>query len=183
MKTTSMNNLKVFLERTNIPIEKKYQILSIMILNEFHPMEIPACPHCNSKEHIVKHGNTATGQQRFLCKACRKTFSSQAQSVLRGSKIPLEKWLRFALCSLKYSKIKTVAAKCKITSKTASSMGKRVEQLFNEYLSDTQKVERLKKSYDISQQKKREKMLTQGHLATPLNERSCIINTPASSKM
>ncbi|WP_057922930.1 IS1595 family transposase [Lysobacter capsici] len=41
------------------------------------------CPHCHAAS-FTKHGKCRLGEQRFLCKACKKTFTHMTTSALKG---------------------------------------------------------------------------------------------------
>jgi transposase-like protein len=45
-----------------------------MIITAIH------CPHCQTPEHVVKHGTTRYGTERCRCKACHKSFAPLAKS-------------------------------------------------------------------------------------------------------
>lgn len=58
--------------------------------------EITSCPHCGST-HYVKNG-TKDGRQRYLCKFCKKTFSSSTGTILFHSKKDIETWSKYIHC-------------------------------------------------------------------------------------
>ena len=155
-KNTSTDLLKNF-QSIQIHGILKSHILKYMILNEFQPKETPACPHCESKEQVVKHGNSQTGHQRYLCKKCNKTFSAQTGSVLGASKISIQQWLLFARCNVSKITMKRTASICNVSCKTASSMKKRIKALFDEYYGNPLKVERLKLHMALLRKRERER--------------------------
>ncbi|HHV60536.1 MAG TPA: IS1595 family transposase [Clostridiaceae bacterium] len=54
------------------------------------------CPHCNS-DIVIKNGKLC-GKQRYKCKSCGKTFNDFTKSTLSNTKLPLEKWIKYAKC-------------------------------------------------------------------------------------
>lgn len=48
------------------------------------PHEVKSCLHCQS-EHFIKNGKT-NGNQRYLCKCCRKTFVENTGTTLFSMK-------------------------------------------------------------------------------------------------
>ena len=45
------------------------------------------CPHCNCSTKAVKIGTTSSGRQRFMCKKCRKTWTSKPHPQILSRKI------------------------------------------------------------------------------------------------
>lgn len=63
------------------------------------------CPHCES-EHIVQNGKYPTlvdgekvEKQRYLCKACKKTFTDLTNTTLYRTR-RLNKWVKFVECMI-----------------------------------------------------------------------------------
>jgi transposase-like protein len=57
-----------------------------------------SCPHCHSN-NIIKNGRYK-GKQRFICKACSKSFNSLTNSPVSMSHMP-EKWPLYIECLIK----------------------------------------------------------------------------------
>ena len=51
------------------------------------------CPFCHG-DHIVKNGK-AKGNQRYLCRNCRKSFSQQTQTPTAYSKKKTKVWIDY----------------------------------------------------------------------------------------
>lgn len=49
------------------------------------------CPHCKSKENIVKNGYV-NAYQNYICKNCNHSFTIRTGTVFYHSKIPLKRW-------------------------------------------------------------------------------------------
>ena len=45
------------------------------------------CPHCHFSTKIVKIGTTSSGRQRFMCRKCRKTWTSKPHPQVLSEKI------------------------------------------------------------------------------------------------
>lgn len=79
--------------------------------------EITSCPHCGST-HYVKNG-TKDGRQRYLCKFCKKTFSSSTGTILFHSKKDIETWSKYIHCLVEKYPLRRCAKECGITLHTA----------------------------------------------------------------
>lgn len=89
IKTThKIDVLKQLFE--NLSEQDKQQFLSQItsskpaIQKVIQPREVKSCPHCQSPR-FVKNGKT-NGNQRYLCKECRKTFVENTGTILFSMK-------------------------------------------------------------------------------------------------
>ena len=82
--TKEIDVLKQLFE--NLSDDDKKQFLSeiadpkLAIKKVIQPRKVEQCPHCQST-HFVKNGKT-DGNQRYLCKDCRKTFVENTGTIL-----------------------------------------------------------------------------------------------------
>lgn len=53
-----------------------------------------ACVRCGSIS-IVRRGHTGSGNQRWYCKDCKRTFTASIGRVLGMSKLPVETWMTY----------------------------------------------------------------------------------------
>lgn len=65
------------------------------------------CPHCKST-HVVKNGKLNV-KQRYKCRGCNKTFNDFTKSALSSTKLPLEKWIKYAKCMVMGNSIRKSA--------------------------------------------------------------------------
>ena len=75
------------------------------------------CPYCHST-HIVKNG-TRKGAQSYICRECKKSFSSASKTVFFSSKYSLATWRLYIECMLNRLSIRQCAKKCNISVPTA----------------------------------------------------------------
>lgn len=75
------------------------------------------CPHCGNT-HIVKNG-THKGQQRYLCKGCKKTFCVTTNSLLAYTKQDLSVWHKYINCMMNKIPLRQTARECGISLKTS----------------------------------------------------------------
>ena len=60
--------------------------------------EDPArCPRCG-RPSFVRKGRGRSGEQRWLCRGCARTFSARSLGLLARSKLPASAWMAFAEC-------------------------------------------------------------------------------------
>ena len=81
------------------------------------PKEITCCPHCQST-HFVKNGKEC-GNQRYLCRGCKKSFVEQTGTILYGSQKDIEVWEKYIHCMMKKYPLRKCAAVCGINLTTA----------------------------------------------------------------
>lgn len=67
---------------------------------------------------VVRNGKYK-GNQRYICKSCKKTFSDFTYSPVAHSKKPLDKWLEYAKCMIMGYSIRKSADAVKINIATA----------------------------------------------------------------
>ena len=75
------------------------------------------CPFCHD-DHIVKNGK-AKGNQRYLCRNCRKSFSQQTQTPTAYSKKETKVWIDYIECMIKGYSLRRCAWECNINLATA----------------------------------------------------------------
>jgi transposase-like protein len=64
---------------------KQYKFITkdfVQYFHDSHKHKGLICPHCNS-HHIIKNGKSG-GRQRYLCKACKKTFNDLTKTPFAG---------------------------------------------------------------------------------------------------
>ena len=81
------------------------------------PKEITCCPHCQSA-HFVKNGKEC-GNQRYLCRGCKKSFVEQTGTILYGSQKDIEVWEKYIHCMMEKYPLRKCAAVCGINLTTA----------------------------------------------------------------
>ena len=75
------------------------------------------CPHCHSN-HFVKNG--FRGEiQRFICKDCKKSFTTRTNTITEHSKKSYETWCKFLECMMNGMSIRRSAEVCGINKDTA----------------------------------------------------------------
>lgn len=87
--------------------------------------EVSCCPRCGSIA-IVKKGRGRNGEQRWLCRDCRRTFCARSERVLCTSKLPKSTWMAYAECFALALPLRECAARCGVCLKTAYTMRHRV---------------------------------------------------------
>lgn len=104
--------------------------------DEFESM-MPLCPRCNSSK-TVKNGPSRSGNQRYTCKECGKSFMDTSNSI--GSKVTqnVGKWMLFIQCLLNGETIKATAIMCDISEKTALDWRLRVFETLEHLAKDVQ---------------------------------------------
>ena len=106
----------------NLSNEEK-QIFTCEISNQNTPKkvidskEITNCPHCKST-HFVKNG-TKCGNQRFLCRDCKKSFVEQTGTILYNSQKDIEVWETYIHCMIEKYPLRKCAKICGINLATA----------------------------------------------------------------
>ena len=81
------------------------------------PREVKICPHCQST-HFVKNGKT-NSNQRYLCKACRKTFVEQTGTILFSMKKDISVLEKYVHCMIEKYPLRKCAEICDINLATA----------------------------------------------------------------
>ena len=54
-------------------------------------LEVTACPHCGSKENLVRHGRDAAGRQRFHCR--KKDGGADLQRAPASCRFGASRWI------------------------------------------------------------------------------------------
>ena len=62
-------------------------------VKEFRFSKGKVCSHCNSE--LISRNGKYNGNQRYICKDCRKTFSDFTNSATYRNKKSLDKWLKY----------------------------------------------------------------------------------------
>lgn len=81
------------------------------------PKEVTHCPHCEST-HFVKNG-TKCGNQRYLCRDCKKSFVEQTGTILYNSQKDIEVWELYIHCMIEKYPLRKCAKICDINLATA----------------------------------------------------------------
>lgn len=122
MKTTyEIDVLKQLFE--NLSEQDKQHFLSQITLSKttiqkvIQPREMNACPHCQSA-HFVKNGKTE-GNQRYLCKDCRKTFVENTGTILFSMKKDVAVLEKYIHCMNEKYSLRKCAEICNINLATA----------------------------------------------------------------
>lgn len=122
MKTThEIDVLKQLFE--NLSEQDKQLFLSqitsgqSVIQKAIQPREVKACPHCQST-HFVKNGKT-DGNQRYLCKDCRKTFVENTGTILFSMKKDISVLEQYVHCMIEKYPLRKSAKICGINLATA----------------------------------------------------------------
>lgn len=122
MKTThNIDVLKQLFE--TLSEQDKQQFLSeitstkLAIQKVIQPREVKNCPHCQS-EHFVRNGKTS-GNQRYLCKCCGKTFVENTGTILFGMKKDIAVLEKYVHCMIEKYPLRKCAKICGINIATA----------------------------------------------------------------
>jgi len=83
------------------------------------------CPWCGCSE-FVKKGKDPSGQQRWLCHGCLRTFTAGSTRLLTRSKLDASTWMSFAECMADALSLRETAWRCKVSLPTAWFMRMRV---------------------------------------------------------
>ncbi|GFL83473.1 hypothetical protein TUM15787_00760 [Neisseria gonorrhoeae] len=81
------------------------------------PRKVTKCPHCQST-HFVKNGKDC-GNQRFLCRDCKKSFVEQTCTILYNTQKDIEVWEKYIHCMIEKYPLRKCAEICKINLATA----------------------------------------------------------------
>lgn len=123
-----MNNSFEQLEliASELPLDKKQLLIKLLngqvsgescldVLTE-HQDSASTCPHCHSQK--IKRNGKVKNRQRYLCKACSKSFMSTFNTPFYRLRTP-EKWFKYFTCMLDSLTVRRSAADCKIAKNTA----------------------------------------------------------------
>lgn len=93
----ALNELEILIrDTTNLWYQNKHPRISkneVIFVNAIKPSK---CPYCGISE-FVKCGKKENRIQIYLCKNCRKKFSSISQTIFDSHKIPISEWIEFLL--------------------------------------------------------------------------------------
>ena len=78
------------------------------------------CPHCKST-HVVKNGKL-NDKQRYKCRDCNMIFNDFTKSALSCTKLPLEKWVKYAKCMVMGCSLRKSAENVEVCVKTSFYM-------------------------------------------------------------
>ncbi|MCR5010973.1 MAG: IS1595 family transposase [Lachnospiraceae bacterium] len=76
------------------------------------------CFECGST-HVVRHGKTADGIQRYRCRDCGKTFVITSNSILCRTRKSMETWQKYLECMMNGYSLRKSAKICNIRHMTA----------------------------------------------------------------
>lgn len=77
-----------------------------------------SCPHCH-QNNVTKYGKTKSGEQRYFCKDCHKTFVATINSIFYKSQKNMVVWEKFISCMVDKFSISKAAEICEISTHTA----------------------------------------------------------------
>jgi transposase-like protein len=98
------------------------------------------CPHCGDTV-ITKRGKTATGKQRYLCKACNHTFTDTTNTTLQYTKKHLHVWLKYIECMANQYSVRKSARICGISIPTSFNWRHKIlDSLRNRYFNKRPKL-------------------------------------------
>jgi transposase-like protein len=86
---------------------------------------VECCPRCGSMS-FVRKGKDASGNQRYFCKDCARTFGSKTNKVLGSSKLDVQVWMRYLECFVDALPLRTCAERSGVSLKTAFYMRHRI---------------------------------------------------------
>ncbi|WP_238883982.1 hypothetical protein [Clostridium sp. YIM B02551] len=93
-----MNHLATYFRRMSLKPDDVFNKAQIdEITKSIKPNYPHECPRCNSN-CINRNGKTKLKKQRYICKACGKSFSETTGSPFMYSKKPLETWIKYIFC-------------------------------------------------------------------------------------
>lgn len=98
-----------------------------MIAEEMSPSASAdgTCPRCH-RGGAVRKGHNPDGSQRWLCRACGRTFCATTLSVLGRSRLPEDTWLSYADGMADGLSLRALAGRCGVSLKTSWFMRMRI---------------------------------------------------------
>ena len=96
--------------------------------------ELPAdvCVRCGSIS-IVRRGHAGSGNQRWYCKDCKRTFTANIGRVLGMSKLPVETWMTYVEAFIDRLPLRDCMDKCGVGLRTAWFMRRRIIECIQRY--------------------------------------------------
>jgi transposase-like protein len=115
---TSLEALSfIQLKRIRLQVEEMISSNHVGKAIAVHEENVSECAHCGSHE-FTKHGTTARGQQRYICKSCSRTFNSLSGTPLAGMK-KQDKWHKYSEGMWMTTKLRDAAKDLGVNLKTA----------------------------------------------------------------
>ena len=94
----------------------------------------PFCPGCGCA--MSKNGTDGKGHQKWICKGCGKTVSSTTSRPSSRTRLNARKWLTFVKCELAGVPLRTSAAACRVTLKTAFMLRHKLQWAISSVMSE-----------------------------------------------
>lgn len=92
-----------------------------------------ACPRCGSVS-FVKRGRDASGNQRYLCRDCNRSFGGSAHKIFGTTKLDRAVWMRYAECFVDTLSLRAAAARCGVCLKTSFFMRHRLLEALRKHM-------------------------------------------------
>ena len=111
----------------------------------FDGAPVTECPYCGAKR-FVKNGHGRSGDNRYLCRDCGRTFSVFTNAFTHNSRRNGSVWKRYVECMLKGYSLRMCAERCGITLRTALAWRHKILNALDEqalpehYLNATKKA-------------------------------------------
>ena len=125
---------------TKLSLNEKYQLISYtkgLVLQDLNrdgnALDLCGCPHCTSQD-IIKKGHDKRGNQCYLCKNCRRTFSHATHKLLAHSKLDTEVWSEYLEGMLAGKSLRDIAKTTGVSLKTSWYMRIRVCEVMQKAL-------------------------------------------------
>jgi len=94
----------------------------------------PFCDACGCE--MRKNGTDGKGHQKWICKGCGKTLSSTTSRPPMRTRLNARKWLTFVKCELAGVPLRTSAAACRVTLKTAFMLRHKLQWAISSVMSE-----------------------------------------------
>lgn len=98
------------------------------------------CPHCGEDRHIVRHGKSAKGEQRYMCRKCQRTFVENYNTVFYRSHYGFKTWSLFLDCLVNLRTVRQTAEICEIHVETAFTWRHKVLDAINYFATNNTKL-------------------------------------------
>ena len=96
----------------------------------------PFCPGCGCV--MSKNGTDGNGHQKWICKGCGKTLSSTTSRPPSRTRLNARKWLAFVKCELAGVPLRSAAAYCRVSAKTAFMLRQKLQWAMSSAMSSTE---------------------------------------------